>query len=238
MNSLPQANILYRTSNGPCPYLTEGHWVTDVFYAAHVADSFYENLLENGWRRSGCCFYRNCCPGCTGCIPIRIDIRHFRPDRAQKRALKRNQAVTVERVPAGFHACDYELYRNYCTARHGQNPSEEDYIGFLVESPLTTEIMRYREGAHLIAVAWIDVLPHGISSVYCAYDPACAQRSPGTLSILRQIELCRRLGKPWLYLGFYVPGSPRMGYKIRFRPSQLYLNGCWCAPEGPARQGT
>jgi len=189
----PAALTMYRTRNSPCPYLPDGQWVTDVFYAARIADRAYETLLENGWRRSGSCFYRNSCPGCRRCIPLRIDVGRFRPGRAQKRTLKRNQDVAVERVPAAFDPRDYALYRRYCIARHGQDPGEEDYLNFLVDSPLTTEIMRYRIGAALIAATWIDVLPDAVSSVYCAYDPACAHLSPGTLSILRQVELCREL---------------------------------------------
>jgi len=218
---------VYRTHNGPCPYLPDGQWVTDVMYAAHIAGPSYETLLENGWRRSGCCFYRTCCPDCEKCIPIRIDVGRFRPDRAQTRVLKRNQSVSIERIPAAFHARDYALYKTYCIFRHGQDPSEEDYRHFLVASPLRTEIIRYHDGPSLIATAWIDVLPNAVSSVYCAYDPDSAPRSPGTLSILRQVALCRELDKSWLYLGFYVPESPRMSYKRNFRPHQMFIGRQW-----------
>ena len=90
--------------------------------------------------------------------------------------------------------------------------------------------MRYWDEENLIAAAWIDMLPHSISSVYCAYDPVYAQRSLGILSILRQIELCLELQKPWLYLGFYVQESPRMRYKKNFHPCQTLINREWRSP--------
>lgn len=224
---LRPAITLYQTSNGPCPYLTDGQWITSVFYAGRITGRSYESLLEQGWRRSGCCFYYNICPDCSQCMPLRIDVKRFYPNRSQKRTLRHNRDITVERIPAAFDYQDYALYKKYCLTRYNQNPTEDDYQRFLVQSPLTTEIMRYRNGNDLIAAAWIDMLPDCVSSVYCAYDPACAQRSPGTLSILRQIDLCRELHKSWLYLGFYVPASPRMSYKKKFRPGQLFMNQCW-----------
>jgi leucyl-tRNA---protein transferase len=221
---------LYQTENGPCPYLPAGQWTTDVICAGRMSESSYETLLEQGWRRSGCCFYRNTCPNCQSCLPIRVDVSAFKPSRSQKRTLKNNRDISVERIPAVFNAQDYALYSAYCRVRHQQNPTEEDYYRFLIESPLRTEIMRYRFGEHLLAVAWIDLLPGAVSSVYCAYDPTCAHRSPGTLSILRQIELCREMRKSWLYLGFYVPGSPQMHYKINFQPCQIRHDQLWQQP--------
>jgi arginine-tRNA-protein transferase len=218
---------IYQTDNGPCPYLPAGNWITRLFYASRMPESAYESLLENGWRRSGCAFYHNACPNCESCIPLRIDVKRFCPNRSQKRTLARNRDITLERTPATFHAQDYILYKKYCLSRHGQNPAENEYRRFLIESPLDSEIMRYRIGPDLIAAAWIDMLPGSVSSVYCAYDPAHAQRSPGTLSILRQVELCRELQKPWLYLGFFVSSSPRMRYKKNFRPCEVFMDQQW-----------
>jgi len=222
---------VYQTDNGPCPYLPNGEWKTDVLYAIRITPGSYEKLLENGWRRSGCCFYLNTCEGCSSCIPLRIDVNRFCTNRSQQRTHKRNHAIRVERIPVVFDTRDYELYKKYCLSRHNQSPSEEEYSRFLIQSPLTTEIMRYWNASQLIATAWIDMLPNSISSVYCAYDPECIQRSPGTLSILRQIELCRELEKSWLYLGFYVPASERMNYKKTFQPCEVLVDRKWRSPE-------
>lgn len=223
---------VYQTCNGPCPYLPDGEWKTDVLYALRMPPDTYEKLLENGWRRSGCCFYQNTCRDCSSCIPIRVDVNRFRANRSQLRTLKRNRDIRIERIPGIFDRRDYELYNKYCLSRHGRSPEEEEYSRFLVHSPLATEIMRYRVGSHLVATAWIDILPDSISSVYCAYDPEFTQRSPGTLSILRQIELCQELQKPWLYLGFYVPASDTMHYKRNFQPCEMLIDQQWQSLEG------
>ncbi|HEC16183.1 MAG TPA: arginyltransferase, partial [Sedimenticola sp.] len=51
--------------------------------------------------------------------------------------------------------------------------------------------------------------------------------SPGVLAILWQIQAARRLGLPWLYLGYWVPGCKKMSYKAQYRPLQLFSQGQW-----------
>jgi arginine-tRNA-protein transferase len=76
-------------------------------------------------------------------------------------------------------------------------------------------------------VAVTDVCANGISAVYTFYDPAETARSLGTCAILQQIELARRRGMPWLYLGFWIDGHPKMDYKRRFRPLQVRGTDGW-----------
>jgi arginyl-tRNA--protein-N-Asp/Glu arginylyltransferase len=35
------------------------------------------------------------------------------------------------------------------------------------------------------------------------------------------------LGLPYVYLGYWVPESPKMSYKSRFRPSEALIGGAW-----------
>ena len=60
-----------------------------------------------------------------------------------------------------------------------------------------------------------------LSAVYFYFDPELEPRSPGTFNVLWLIEEARRRALPWLYLGYYVAGSPRMAYKAGFHPHQL-----------------
>ena len=55
-----------------------------------------------------------------------------------------------------------------------------------------------------------DVLDDGLSMIYSFYDPDGANRSLGTFMILDHIERARRLGLPYLYLGYWVQGSRKM----------------------------
>ena len=67
--------------------------------------------------------------------------------------------------------------------------------------------------------------------MYTYYDPDLLRRSPGTYSILRQIEFCRENGLQYLYLGFFIGESPHMAYKSNFRPHQRLIGGTWQAFE-------
>lgn len=123
----------------------------------------------------------------------------------------------------------FALYDRYI--RHRHNPEEsttvEQFRRFLVDSPVETITMRYASAGRLIGVGWVDVLPNGLSSVYYAFEPDEGSRSLGVFSIIKEIEYARQLGKEWLYLGFYVPGSTKMEYKGAFLPHEFGINGQW-----------
>jgi arginyl-tRNA--protein-N-Asp/Glu arginylyltransferase len=40
-------------------------------------------------------------------------------------------------------------------------------------------------------------------------------------------ERARRLGLPYVYLGYWVDGSPKMSYKARFRPQERLMQQGW-----------
>ena len=47
------------------------------------------------------------------------------------------------------------------------------------------------------------------------------------LQVVWQIELCRRLGLPYLYLGYWIAQSRKMAYKINFQPLEGLIDGQW-----------
>jgi arginine-tRNA-protein transferase len=75
----------------------------------------------------------------------------------------------------------------------------------------------------LIAVGVVDVLPHGLSSVYLFYDPTFAHDLVplGKYAILREIEWTQQAGLPYYYLGYYIESCPKMRYKADYHPSEL-----------------
>ena len=220
---------LYESHHGACPYLPDREWVTHAFAIATMPEGAYELLLEQGWRRSGDTFYRNRCPGCTCCTPIRVPVREFMPSRSQRRATRRNGDVRVETGPAVYDDDVYALYASYVRSRHPSDsePTPQGFVHFLADAPLETAMMRYYVADRLVGAGWVDVLADGLSSVYFAFDPDEHRRSLGTYSVLREIEYADSLGLAWLYLGFYVPGSPKMEYKARFAPYEVAVNGAW-----------
>ena len=81
--------------------------------------------------------------------------------------------------------------------------------------------------AELAAVCLTDVFDDGLSMVYSFYDPDLTARSLGTHVILDHVEIAREAGLPYVYLGYWVPGSRKMGYKAGFDALEIYKGGAW-----------
>lgn len=233
--SIPLQELTY----GPCPYLAEApSWRVAEFSLRALAPAVYENLLAKGFRRSGTSFYKTICEDCDRCIPIRIDAELFEPTKSQRRVARLNSRTVFhfdDRNP-GFREDRFRLYGAYCRDRHGKTRGPEEsalsYFGFLVDSPLDpVAVTEYwvpaENGRTLAGNGYLDVLPGGLSSIYFAWAAEARRLSLGTYSILREIQLCRELGKRWYYLGFWVPGSQMMDYKANFGPAEIAREGTW-----------
>ena len=79
----------------------------------------------------------------------------------------------------------------------------------------------------LTAVCLTDILDDGLSLVYSFFDPDMARNSLGTYVIMDHVALAREAGLPFVYLGYWVPGSDKMGYKAQFQGLEVYLGGEW-----------
>lgn len=224
---------LFKTPEHPCSYLPDltAHTIF-VDPSAKKSPGLYQALLDMGFRRSGSDLYRPDCPGCNACLSVRIPVARFTARRSQHRVWKRLQSdLEVRILPARFEQEHFDLYATYMNSRHPDgemaNPTEEDYCKFLICPWSETSFVEFRYERRLFAVAVIDMLPRGMSAVYTFFDPAMSAVSPGVLAILWQIQEARRLDLPWLYLGYWIPDSPKMRYKQDYRPLQIYTDGVW-----------
>jgi len=222
----------YLTPAHPCSYLP-GRQARTLFLDPRdtIHPPLYQALTEHGFRRSGSHLYRPRCDGCQACVPTRVPVDDFEPRRNQRRVLTRNVDLVVQVEPAIFNRRYYDLYVRYIHGRHRDGdmypPTIDQFRSFLLSQWSNSVFLCSYLDDELIAVAVCDQLPEGLSAIYTFFDPEHPSRSLGTWSILQQIELCRRSGLTYLYLGYWIQDSRKMRYKLDFRPVELFLESRW-----------
>lgn len=247
-HTLPIAPQFYVTAPQPCPYL-QGRMERKLFTAlqGEHAGTLNDALSKQGFRRSQNVLYRPSCADCTACLSARIRVDDFIPTRSQRRTLRRNQGLVRQATSPWATEDQYALFRRYLDSRHADGGMADmdifEFAAMIEETPVRSRVVEYRErpeGARgpaagdLAAVCLTDVLDDGLSMVYSFYDPARIQRSLGTYIILDHIEIARSAGLPFVYLGYWVPGSPKMGYKAGFDALDVYKSGQWQPIGDPA----
>ncbi|SDT11837.1 arginyltransferase [Erythrobacter sp. HL-111] len=227
------------TSPAPCPYLP-GRQERKVFTelkGAH-ADQLNEALGRIGFRRSQTVAYRPSCLDCQACVSVRVVAGEFRPSNTQKRDIKRNSDLVATECRPWATDEQFDLLARYLGVRHpdgGMSQMDElDYADMVEHTPVTTNVVEYREpdsngepGA-LVGACLTDRQGDGLSMIYSFYDPAHPTRAGlGNYIILDHIRRAAEQGLPYVYLGYWVEGSPRMQYKVRYRPLERLTREGW-----------
>lgn len=247
-HSLPLAPQFYVTAPQPCPYLN-GRMERKLFTALQgdTAEMLNDSLSKQGFRRSQNVLYRPSCADCAACLSARIKVADFTPSRSQKRVQKRNAALTRRATAPWATEEQFDLFRRYLDTRHAEGGMADmdifEFAAMIEETPIRSRLVEYMRPAEdggelLTAVCLTDVLDDGLSMVYSFYDPALERQSLGTHIILDHIEIAREAGLPYVYLGYWVPGSEKMGYKARFSGLEIYRKGEWQTFRDPAAYAT
>ena len=227
------------TSPSSCPYLP-GRLERKVFtelsgpHAAELNDA----LGRIGFRRSQSVAYRPSCAGCAACVSVRVVAADFVANGTQRKLMRRNADLEVTACRPWATDEQFDLLRRYLASRHPgggmAGMDEADYADMIEQSPVNSYVMEYREpprdgrrGA-LVGACLTDQQADGLSMIYSFFDADHDSRPGlGNFIILDHIARARAAGLPYVYLGYWVKGSRRMAYKIRYRPIEMLTPAGW-----------
>lgn len=218
-----------------CSYLPDRSSSLDARIALEVTPTQLGQMLSRGWRRFGPTYFRPRCASCRECVGIRVRVADWAPSRSQRRVLKQNRDVELVVSEPRVTRERLDLYAKWHSFRErerGWDPSTLDAESYEIEfafpHPAAREFTYWipdeRGRKRLVAVGIVDEVPDALSAVYCYYDPTLADRSLGVLNVVSQLELARRSGLSFVYLGYRVAECPSMTYKSRFEPHELLFD--------------
>jgi arginine-tRNA-protein transferase len=222
----------YVTTSYACVYL-DGLTSQSLVAAPHhlVNQSHYNDLIKKGFRRSGKFTYKPYCEHCNACIPIRINVKNFKPSKSAKRVLKKHQHLKASVLPLSFHENHFRLYLVYQKTRHEKFKTTDDEISqyneFLLQSNIDSRLIQFEDQGNLKIVSFVDIIDDGISAVYTFFDTYDKSSSYGTYSILWLINWCIEKKLEYIYLGYWIQESKKMNYKTHFKPFELFINNEW-----------
>lgn len=228
------------TSPAPCPYLpgkTERKVFTEL--KGPHADALNDALGRIGFRRSQTVAYRPSCIDCQACVSVRVCADEFQPSSTQRRNLKRNSDLVITTCRPWSTLEQFELLQRYLGARHpggGMATMDDvDFADMVEHTPVTSYVIEYREPSfdgvtpgRLVGGCLTDRQGDGLSMIYSFYDPEHETRTGlGNYIILDHIRRAAEDGLPYVYLGYWVDGSARMQYKVRYRPLERLGRAGW-----------
>lgn len=223
----------------PCVYRpTQFARMPLLYPTRRLTPSEFDAQLAAGRRRSGSFVYYTACPTCVSCEPTRMEVDRFVPSRSMKRVLQKgNRALEMRVGPPCDDPSRLELFNRHRRVRGLASSQEaytmDDFRGFLVDSCCESYELSFWEGSILVGCSVVDCGMETVSAVYTFFEPEFEHLSPGTYSILKQIEWTRQLRKRYLYLGMYVADNQHLRYKARFAPQERFIHGKWESFESP-----
>lgn len=226
-------NIAFHlTPEHDCSYLDDRQAVTlfvDPEYKISMQQ--YSQLAKIGFRRSGAHVYRPHCSNCGLCIPVRVNVHDFIPNRSQRRNLKANEKISYVVTDASYQDEHFDLYRRYMKGRHAgggmDNDEPENYEGLIKADWSTSKLLEFRLDKKLLMIAVVDCLDDSVSAVYTFFDPEFSSKGLGIFGVLTEMSFVKSIGLDWLYLGYWNPKSQKMAYKSNYQPMEFFDGHAW-----------
>lgn len=227
------------TSPAPCPYIP-GRSERKVFteLKGPHADALNDALGRIGFRRSQTVAYRPSCADCNACVSVRVVAQEFRASSTQKRMMKRNADLIATACRPWSTTEQFELLQRYLGTRHPgggmATMDETDFADMVEHTPVDSYVIEYREPGvdglpgRLVGACLTDRQGDGLSMIYSFYEPDLPERAGlGNYIILDHIRRAVEAELPYVYLGYWVEGSARMQYKVRYRPLEKLARDGW-----------
>lgn len=225
--------FFFATTNLPCPYIEgqiERRVVTELVGRNAVA--LHDQLSLAGFRRSHGIVYAPTCPFCQACMAVRIVVKDFKPNKSQRRVWNRNQDLSVEDALPVATTEQHQIFDAYQKTRHsGGDMSKMDFFEYqalVEETPVKSFLAEFRNTEQqLVGAMLTDHVKNGLSAVYSFFTPEEEARSLGTQMILWLVEKAKAESLDYVYLGYWIEGSPKMAYKAKFKPLEVRTTRGW-----------
>ena len=205
-----------------CPYIVTNKACNEHFFAMDLTADELSIYLQTGWRKFGWYYFRPSCNGCKACVPLRVLAEEFKPSKSQRKVLKKNERTEFKVCDLEFRDEIFDLYKKHSEVRFDQPVAKKEFIETHYFPSCPSFQTEYFIDGKLVAVGFIDQSSHGLSSVYFIYDTDFTHLSLGVYSILCEIELTKKLGLSYYYLGYWIKENKSMEYKNRYYPHEIY----------------
>lgn len=222
------------TASAPCPYLSN-RAECKIFTRLTPDNAAFaaSHLSRAGFRRSHDICYLPACPDCDACRSLRVRANDFSFNKKWRKVMRLNDDLSVSFAPNVASSEQYDLFAAYLNARHSGGEmcamDMDDYAAMIEQTcaPCRLMLAHDRQSGDLQGAMLVDILDDGLSAVYSFFNPERARSSTGSFLILNLIRETRRLGLPYVYLGFFIAGCHNMAYKRHFRPADVFVDGQW-----------
>ncbi|MBK9173216.1 MAG: hypothetical protein IPM28_09460 [Chloracidobacterium sp.] len=152
-------------------------------------------------------------------IPLRIRLKDFRLSKSQKRVLRINADIDLQKLPLKVTKDGEEckLFKRH-NVRFGEHAPEKVN---LPEGERNKKFCVFEDG-NLVAASFFEMGANTSHGYYCIFDPDIEWRSLGIFTMLKEIEYASEQGNEFYYLGYTFDKPTLYDYKKRFHGLESY----------------